>query len=341
MINPPPIQVPIVAQGGGISAPWIAWFDQLRGIVYDLEDPASSRQPDTASAVAALAAALFTAIQELKAAPVADVSSVTKLVDTEIQELAVLPRTYDMSAEVYAGLDDLRKSAPIVPARVEDVENVATRVQGAELGVLGAPVEAVEALTTRVQALENAVQLADQSLQAAVAQHAHELSLLVQAPPPREFISSRYAQFYDTSTQTVAAINTATPITYNTTAISNGVYLGVTTSQIFVDSPGVYNFQFSVQLDKTSGGTALFYIWLRINGVDVADSASQVQIQGNDSEIFTAANFFLELKADDYVEFMWAAGDTSVQLQYFAATAFSPAIPSVIVTVTNSVRALQ
>lgn len=157
-------------------------------------------------------------------------------------------------------------------------------------------------------------------------------------PPitPRKRVRS--GMFYDTTIQTAVSANTAYSITYNTTSITEGVYLGSPTSRIYVDEPGRYNVQFSVQLDKTSGGTALFYIWVAVNGTDVTDSGSQIQIQGNDAEIFSAANFFLDLKAGDYVELKWAVSDTSVQLQYFAASAFAPAIPSIIVTVANNIN---
>ena len=158
--------------------------------------------------------------------------------------------------------------------------------------------------------------------------------LPAQVPPKR----ARFAQFYDTTIQTAAAINTAYAITYNTTDLSYGVFLRPGNSEIQVDTEAVYNFQFSVQLDKTTGGVASFWIWPRINGVNVANSASQVRIQGNDAEIFSAANFFLNLKAGDYVQFMWAVSDTSVQIQYFAAAGVVPAIPSIIVTVSNNIK---
>lgn len=161
------------------------------------------------------------------------------------------------------------------------------------------------------------------------------LQMMPVHPPVKR---ARYGQFYDTTIQTAAAINTAYAITYNTTDLSYGVFLRPGNSEIQVDTEGVYNFQFSVQVDKTSGGTANFWIWPRVNGVNVANSASQIRIQGNDAEIFSAANFFLDLKAGDYVQFMWAVSDISVQLQYFAAAGVVPAIPSIIVTVSNNIR---
>lgn len=160
-------------------------------------------------------------------------------------------------------------------------------------------------------------------------------------PPPKEFKRSRYGAFYDTTTQTATTINTATAITFNTTSISKGVYIGSPTSRIYVDTEGIYNFQTSIQLDKTSGGTAEFYIWFRLNGADVTDSASQIRIQGNDAEIFSALNFFFNLKANDYVELMFSVSDLSVELLSVAAAAPVPGIPSIILTVSNNIGGVQ
>ena len=149
---------------------------------------------------------------------------------------------------------------------------------------------------------------------------------------------SRYGQFQDTTTQIATAINTPQAITYNATDISYGVFLRAGNSEIQVDTEGIYNFQFSVQLDKTSGGVGQFWIWPRLNGVDVLSSASQIRIQGNDAEIIGAANFFFDLKSGDYVQFMFAVDDVSVELKTFPASAFHPAVPSIIVTVSNNIR---
>jgi hypothetical protein len=101
---------------------------------------------------------------------------------------------------------------------------------------------------------------------------------LQMAPPPREFKRARYGAFYDTTTQAATVINTPTAITFNTTDLSNGVFIGSPTSRIVVDSEGVYNFALSFQIDKTSGGIGQFFIFFRLNGVDVPDSAGLIQI---------------------------------------------------------------
>jgi hypothetical protein len=159
-------------------------------------------------------------------------------------------------------------------------------------------------------------------------------------PPPRQFAASRYGSFYDTTTQAATVINTATAITFNNTDLSNGVVLS-TTSRVMVDTPGIYNFDTSFQLDKTAGGTGLFYLWFRLNGVDVPDSASQIRIQGNNAEVFSSLNYFFNLNAGDYVELIFSVDDLSVQILAETAVAPHPGIPSIILTVSNNIGGFQ
>ena len=67
--------------------------------------------------------------------------------------------------------------------------------------------------------------------------------------------------WYDTTTQTRTAINTAKAVTFNSNTLQNQITKDtVDTSKIYVDVAGYYNFQFSAQISKASGGTA--YIWI-------------------------------------------------------------------------------
>jgi hypothetical protein len=155
----------------------------------------------------------------------------------------------------------------------------------------------------------------------------------------------RYGSFYSTTTFTPAVINTAYAITFNNTyeradgsELVYGVYVGPVTSQIFVDNTATYNFQFSAQLKETGGGTKQIYIWPRINGVDVADSATNVTLaNGLNAAAVAAWNFVLNLQAGDYFELIYSASSTSVSIPYVAASSPVPAIPSVILTVTSCV----
>lgn len=157
---------------------------------------------------------------------------------------------------------------------------------------------------------------------------------LQKGPPRFEPGLVNYGSFFSTDTQAATVINTAYAITYNNADQAYGVYRDpADSSKIKVTRPAVYNVQFSIQVDKTSGGTGKLYIWPAINGTAVPNSASLIQIQGNNAEIFSAANFFLPLSNGDYFQLYFSVDDLTVQLQQFAAAPPHPAIPSIILTV--------
>jgi hypothetical protein len=163
-----------------------------------------------------------------------------------------------------------------------------------------------------------------------------QLQALGVGPPRLELNPINYGQFYDTTTQTAAAINTAYAMQFNTSSNRYGVYVDPADStRIRVTRPAVYNMQFSLQLDKTSGGTGLFWVWGRINGNNITNSASEVRIQGNNAELFVAANLFVSMSDGDYFQLMWAVDDTTVQIQSKVAAGVVPGIPSVILTMTQ------
>lgn len=148
------------------------------------------------------------------------------------------------------------------------------------------------------------------------------------------FIQFPHGAFYDTTTQSAAATGTAYAVTFNTTDLSNDVARGTPTSRIVVTNSGVYNFQFSLQLDKSSGAAGHAYIWARVNGVDIANSASEVAVQGTVAETIAAWNFVLPMNVNDYFQLMWSVDDNKIQLKAVAAAAPVPAIPSAILTAT-------
>lgn len=144
-------------------------------------------------------------------------------------------------------------------------------------------------------------------------------------------VTGYYGSFYDTTTQSAAAINTPYAMTLNSTAESNQIAV-TNNSRITFKNRGTYNIQFSAQLDQTSGASHNIFIWFRKNGVDIANSASVVAIQGASSESVAAWNFVITVLGGDYIEIMWAVSNTAVQIVAAPATAFCPAIPSVIAT---------
>lgn len=144
-----------------------------------------------------------------------------------------------------------------------------------------------------------------------------------------------YGAFSDTTLQAVTSVGEAIAMTFNTTDAANGVSIGSPASRIVVANQGVYNIQFSAQLDKTSGAAAVIHIWLRKNGTNVPNTTSRVVIQGTAAELVAAWNFVIQLEPSNYVELMWESNDADVVLLAASATSVYPAIPSVICTVTQ------
>ena len=217
----------------------------------------------------------------------------------------------------------------------------------------------------------------------------------------------KYGTFYNTTTETVGIINTAYPLNFDTTDLSNGVTVATTAavvtgsialfvltvtavtsgtlsigqvisgtgvtvgtrivafvsgsggvgtytldksqtvlsttisatkqSRLTVSADGVYNFQFSCQLDKTSATAKSLYIWPRINDVDVTNSATEVTLSGSNAATVAAWNFVYNLSANSYFELMWSAEDTDCIMPASAAAAPVPAIPAIIMTVTDNI----
>jgi proline racemase len=143
-----------------------------------------------------------------------------------------------------------------------------------------------------------------------------------------------FGSFYSTVDQASLGANLANKMTYNTTAISNGVSI-VSNSRITIANAGIYNIQFSAQLDKTDSGDDVVDIWLCKNTNLVDYSNTQTTLVGNNGKHVAAWNFFVNAAAGDFFEICWTSADASVFLNYVAAqtTPTRPAIPSVILTV--------
>lgn len=144
-----------------------------------------------------------------------------------------------------------------------------------------------------------------------------------------------YGTFISTTDETLAAANTAYAVTYSATQISNGVSLGSPSSRIVVSQAGYYHVAISVQVSSTNSSSKDVFIWLDKNGSNVANTTRAITISGNGTYSSFAATYDISLQANDYIRLMWAASSTNVVLDAFAASAFHPTGPSVIVTVTQ------
>jgi len=146
-----------------------------------------------------------------------------------------------------------------------------------------------------------------------------------------------WGSFISTVSQYVTSTTTAYSMSAATQTSGNGVSVSANT-RFIVASAGTYNLQFSSQLESTGGGAAqTMNIWLAINGFNVDNSNTAIVGNSNNGRSVAAWNFVEPLNAGDYMELKFWVSDIRLGFAYDVAqsTPTRPAIPSVIVTVTQ------
>jgi len=146
-------------------------------------------------------------------------------------------------------------------------------------------------------------------------------------------VSKAYGSFFDTTTQSGSA-DTAYAVKHNTTDFGSGVSI-VSDTRITMAEAGIYTIISTHQYSHTSGGVVNITGWLRKNGTDVSNSATDLRLKGNGEAELYAINYFVSASAGDYYELMWSPDDSSTQIIYIAprTSPTRPAVPSVITTV--------
>lgn len=146
-----------------------------------------------------------------------------------------------------------------------------------------------------------------------------------------------WGSFWSSNSQTITTANQIKAVEFSSYDPSNNAVQLVGTTQLQVLFAGVYNIQFSLQLQSTTGVAVESTIWLRKNGTDVPDTAGDVYMQSNGQKLLPAWNYVLPLNANDYIELMWSSTNTAVSLLATAPSTVPvhPAIPSAITTITQ------
>lgn len=146
-----------------------------------------------------------------------------------------------------------------------------------------------------------------------------------------------YGSFSDSDNQSALSANRPYAVRFNTTDIAKGIHTSLDDSairtNIVTEISGLYDFQFSVQFISTNASSKEVYLWPRKNNTDIPNSASRLTITGNNTSFVAAWNFVISMNQNDKFQLMWATSDPSVSIISPSSTAFTPAIPSVILTV--------
>jgi len=145
-----------------------------------------------------------------------------------------------------------------------------------------------------------------------------------------------YGAFSSDQDQTTTA-NTATLMTLNTTDFANGV--SISSSKITVATAGIYNLQFSAQLQNLDNAPQDVFIWLKQNGTDIVGSTGKVGMPARKSagvpfHDIKGWNYFLSMSAGDYVQIYWSTTNAAVTIETYAAsgTPTKPSTASVVAT---------
>jgi len=165
-------------------------------------------------------------------------------------------------------------------------------------------------------------------------------------PEGSRYISAPYGSFYDTTTQT-ATVNTATVLTLNSQDVASEVSI-VAGSKITVTYPGIYNMQFSVQVENSTADDQELDIWIRQfnrDGTqyyspsgDLPGSTGAISIVkkhgATNGATIAGWNYFLTMQGGDYIQLMWSVDDAGVTLPARAAQTgpVRPGTSSVVLT---------
>ena len=149
---------------------------------------------------------------------------------------------------------------------------------------------------------------------------------------------SNFGGWEDTTSQTGSTV-AGVPFMYNQGDYTNNGVTLVNNSQLTVSVGGVYNLQWSAQLQNLDVAPQDVFVWIRVNGVDVVGSTGVIGLQArkNPGDPFHGVfgwNFFLTLTAGQNVQLLWYKTSANVTCPAYPASTSPvyPATASVVVT---------
>jgi hypothetical protein len=103
-------------------------------------------------------------------------------------------------------------------------------------------------------------------------------------------------------------------------------------TRITFAAAGTYMIAPSIQFKNTDSDDHDATVWFRKNGTNIANSATIVNIPktGDGGATFFQIVVYETVTANQYIEIMWLPEDATVTIDFIAAGAIAPAIPSVI-----------
>lgn len=139
-----------------------------------------------------------------------------------------------------------------------------------------------------------------------------------------------YAMFSSTQTQTIGSINTSLPITFNTVEDTHQITISGG-SIINFQQPGDYLVNISAIAQTSTPGNRVQF-WPCKNGSDVPRSNTIYDFKSANSNAVIAVPFIFDVASGDTLCMRWAGDSTNITMPYIGSTSYSPATPSIIMT---------
>ena len=370
--NPTQITPPRVAfideRSGAISREWYRFFLSLRNAV-ELNQQETALSVDANSLIASYDAMLADLAQEVNSAPDSSVllSSYQALLADLAQVVASAPDsnvfTASLESQFYTFQNDILVAPP---SQFGTVTSVAASGGTTGLTFTGSPITTSGTLTLggTLGTANGGTNSTATPIAGGVA-YGTGTAILVNAAGPAGYVltsggaappiwtpvaslatstQAYWGSFWDTTTQTAAAVNTAYTITLNSSDPTNNGVSIVSGSRMTFAHAGVYSLTFSIQFVNTDNATAAHEtrVWLRKNNSgstgDVPDTGSKFTIPpkhaGLSGSLIGTVNFVDTFVAGDFVELLWTTDDVAVAITSLPAgtTPVSPTVPGVIFT---------
>ncbi len=138
----------------------------------------------------------------------------------------------------------------------------------------------------------------------------------------REYKRSVPNQYNSIATQTLTAINTATPVTFATTEMGSADFSHVVSSLFECENPGTYMFDAQLQVRDTSARNNTVYACYQLydpgtgtfNGIPYASSKATLGLRTRNEEITLGLTRAIRLQKNDLVRLVFGASSTAIQL---------------------------
>lgn len=154
------------------------------------------------------------------------------------------------------------------------------------------------------------------------------------------FLSVPCGGYFSNQTFDLTA-NVATVITLNNSDANAVIDTSLSNGSVQVVYPGIYNYQFSAQFDNSDSQDHDVDFWVRVDNVDVYESATRLTIPSrhgsNNGAAVAALNIFVTANANSIIDFVVAANHPDIRLVDLPASSspyVRPSIPSLISTIT-------